>query len=125
MFPVVLVSGVLVVVALSRAGSALFWRTGDAPGVGVRTTGLQAGAAGLLLSGAVALMVGAGAATAYTQATAAQLADRIGHIDAVLSNQNLVPSPSEGSQKSTLPLRDKVNSQQERSSGGEGWDEGA
>ncbi len=88
---VVLVSGVLVIVALSRAGSALFWRTGDAPAPGVRATGLQAAAAALLLSGAVVLMLGAGTATAFTRATAAQLADRGAYVDAVMSNQAVVP----------------------------------
>jgi multicomponent K+:H+ antiporter subunit D len=89
-FAVVLVSGLLVVVALSRAGSALFWRTGDAPVAGARTTGLQATAAALLLSGAAALIAGAGAATAYTQATAVQLGDRSAYVDAVMANRGVV-----------------------------------
>lgn len=89
-FSVVLVSGLLVIVALSRAGSALFWRTGAAPALGVRTTGLQAVAAALLLSGAVALMAGAGTATAFTRATAAQLADPAAYVDAVMANLGVV-----------------------------------
>jgi len=89
-FSVVLGSGLLVVVALSGAGSQLFWRTGDAPAVGVRTTRLQAFAAALLLSSAVVLMVGAGAATAFTKATAAQLGDRAAYIHAVMANRGVV-----------------------------------
>jgi multicomponent K+:H+ antiporter subunit D len=93
---VVLVSGLLVIVAMSRAGSALFWRTGDAPAPGIRTTGLQAAAAALLLFSAVALTVGAGAATAFTRATAAQLLDRAAYVDAVMANSNLAVSPRKG-----------------------------
>jgi multicomponent K+:H+ antiporter subunit D len=89
-FAVVLGTGLLVVVALSRAGSALFWRTGDEPASGARTTGLQATAAALLLSGAAVLMVGAGVATAYTQATAAQLENRSVYRDAVMRNRDVV-----------------------------------
>ena len=39
-------------------------------------------------------MVGAGAATAYTQATAAQLEDRSAYVDAVMANLGVVPSPA-------------------------------
>lgn len=91
-FSVVLVSGLLVIVALSRAGSALFWRIGDAPALGVSIAWLQAAAAALLLFGAVALMVGAGPAINYTQATAAQLTNRATYMDAVMANLGVVPT---------------------------------
>ncbi len=92
-FGVLLGSGLLVLVALARAGSAIFWRTGEAPAAGKRTTALQATATALLLSGTAALVMGGGAATAYTQAVAVQLSDRAAYIDAVMANQGIVPSP--------------------------------
>ena len=54
---------------------------------------LPAAATTLLLSGTAVLMLGGGAATAFTQATAAQLADRSTYINAVMVNQALAPSP--------------------------------
>jgi len=92
-FSVVLLSGLLVIVALSRAGSALFWRTGDTAVLAARSGLLPAATTTLLLFGSAALMLGGGATTAFTQATAAQLADRSAYIDAVMSNRALVPSP--------------------------------
>jgi multicomponent K+:H+ antiporter subunit D len=94
-FSVVLLSGLLVIIALSRAGSALFWRTGDTVVPGARCDLLPAAATTLLLSGTAALMLAGGTATAFTQATAAQLADRSVYVDAVMANQAIVvPSPS-------------------------------
>ena len=92
-FAVLLGSGVLVIVALTRAGSAIFWRTGNVPPAGERSTPLQATATALLLSGTAALMLGGGPATAFTQATAAQLVDRAAYIDAVMANRGIVPPP--------------------------------
>jgi multicomponent K+:H+ antiporter subunit D len=92
-FAVVLLSGLLVMVALSRAGSALFWRSGDTAVLQTASGLLPAAATTLLLSGTAVLMLGGGAATAFTQATAAQLADRSTYIDAVMANQALAPSP--------------------------------
>jgi multicomponent K+:H+ antiporter subunit D len=83
----------LVIVALSRAGSALFWRTGDTTVLPAGSGLLPATATTLLLSGTAALMLAGGTATAFTQATAAQLADRTAYIDAVMSNLSIVPSP--------------------------------
>jgi multicomponent K+:H+ antiporter subunit D len=87
---VILGSGLLVIVALARAGSAVFWRTGAAPAAvteaGSPWTGL---AALLLLSGTVALMIGAGPTTAYTRAAADQLADRSGYVEAVMANRGV------------------------------------
>ena len=92
-FSAILLSGLLVIVALSRAGSALFWRTGDTDGLRTPAGLLPAAATTLLLSGTAALMLGGGAVTAFTQATAAQLADRTAYIDAVMSNRAVVPPP--------------------------------
>jgi multicomponent K+:H+ antiporter subunit D len=91
-FAVVLVSGLLVIAVLSRAGSALFWRTGDTVAAAAPATGLPTVAAALLLFAGVALMAGAGAVTDFTRATAAQLADRSIYVDAVMANRGLVPS---------------------------------
>ena len=91
-FAVILISGVLVVVALSRAGSAIFWRTGDHSAAGNRMGTLPTIATGLLLLGTIVLMAGAGPITAYTRATAAQLADRAAYVNAVMANQGVRPS---------------------------------
>lgn len=95
-FSVVLGCGLLVIVALSRAGSALFWRAGQAASTGVQTTRLQAIATTLLLIGTAALMVSGGAATHYTRATASQLSERSIYVNAVMSNTSLVQA-GEGS----------------------------
>jgi multicomponent K+:H+ antiporter subunit D len=92
-FSVVLLSGLLVIIALSRAGSALFWRTGNSAVLEAGAGLLPAMATTLLLFGTAALMLGGGMATAFSQATAAQLADRTAYIDAVMSNLSIVPSP--------------------------------
>ncbi len=96
-FLIVLVSGLLVILALSRAGSSLFWHTGDAPAPEVRTAALQLTATALLLSGPIVLMLGAGTVTSFTQATAAQLSDRAAYVDAVMTNQSVVlPADPDG-----------------------------
>lgn len=83
----VLVTSLLAVIALARAGSTVFWkhdasppppRERDAPRL------VEAAPALFLLAVLAALTVGAGAATRYTQATAAQVLDREGYIGAVL-----------------------------------------
>ena len=83
----------LVIVALSRAGSALFWRSGDTDGLRTPAGLLPASATTLLLSGTAALMLAGGTVTAFTQATAAQLADRLTmlglEVEAVVMRQNL------------------------------------
>jgi multicomponent K+:H+ antiporter subunit D len=86
---VVLASGLLVIVALSRAGSAIFWRTGDAPPTAATAGGYASLPAVFLLLGTVALMVAAGPVTAFTQATAAQLADREVYVGAVTANRGV------------------------------------
>lgn len=91
-FALLLGSGLLVLLALSRAGSAIFWRTGDLMPTGERCRPLQAVATALLLSATAVLVVGGGAVTSYTSSTAAQLADRPAYIDAVMLNRGIVPS---------------------------------
>jgi len=93
-FAVVLVSGLLVVVALSRAGSAIFWRTGNTQKLTSSTTALQSVATAALLLGSAALMIGAGATTSYTRAAALQLDDQLAYVSAVLENRVIVASGS-------------------------------
>ena len=89
MLGLILGTGLLVIVALSRAGSAIFWRTGDTPATGERAGMLGLVPTGALILGAAFLMLIAGPATEYTRATAAQLADRAIYIDAVMANAGL------------------------------------
>ena len=95
---VVLGTGLLVIVALSRAGSAIFWRIGESPPDGEPDGLLRLAPAAALVLGAAFLMIIAGPATEYTRATAAQLADRAGYVDAVMANDG-VSTPA--SQRST------------------------
>jgi multicomponent K+:H+ antiporter subunit D len=95
---VVLVSGLLVIVALSRAGSALFWRPGIPPSAPVAASVLSSLPAGFLLLGTVVLMIAAGPVTTFTQATAAQLADRSAYVGAVTANRG-VSAPASWKEK--------------------------
>lgn len=95
---VVLGTGLLVIVALSRAGSAIFWRTGETAPEGGPAGLLRLGPTAALVLGAALLMIIAGPATEYTRATAAQLADRAGYVNAVMANTG-VSTPA--SQRST------------------------
>jgi multicomponent K+:H+ antiporter subunit D len=86
-FAVVLVSGFLVIVSLARAGSAIFWRTGDGgPAAGGVST-MRATASVALLASTVVLMIAGGPVSRYSTATAAQLADRDQYVRSVLSNR--------------------------------------
>ncbi|MGE8359492.1 monovalent cation/H+ antiporter subunit D [Pseudomonas sp.] len=75
LWPILLIGGLGMLIALSRAGSTLFWR-GDAPPAeasGIRCDGGRLLAAGGLLLTSVALVVAAQPVLAYLQATAEQL----------------------------------------------------
>lgn len=85
----VLGSSLLVLIALSRAGSRLFWRTQDVPAVGGRADGVRVSGAVLLLAAGPALSVFAAPVTAYTQATAQQLLQPGGYIAAVLDKSGV------------------------------------
>jgi len=95
-FGFLLGSGLLVIVALSRAGTAIFWRTGDAPSDTAGTSPLPVLSASFLLLGTLALMIFARPATELTQAAATQLADRSAYIDAVLANRGVSTPASTG-----------------------------
>jgi len=83
---VLLGGGLLALIALSRAGSRLFWRTEDAPAVAGRADRLRVAAAVLLIGASPLLSLFAAPVTAYTRATAGQLADPSGYIRAVLGH---------------------------------------
>ena len=86
---VVLGSGLLSLVSLSRAGSALFWRTAGTPSAGEPVRGVELVPAAALLASAAVLVVLAAPVDRYTQATADQLLDRATYVDAVLGNEGV------------------------------------
>jgi len=98
LWAVVLGSGLLNLVSLSRAGSALFWRTGDAPPAGGRGRLAEVGPAAALIGGAALLVALARPLGAYTAATADQLADREAYVAAVLANTG-VSTPASAREK--------------------------
>jgi multicomponent K+:H+ antiporter subunit D len=83
----ILGGSLLSIVGFGRAGSTLFWKStgepGGFPAAGPNDT-LGYVSIGLLLAGAISLTLFAGPATRYLDATAAQLFDTRGYIQAVL-----------------------------------------
>ncbi len=94
----VLVSGLAVVVGLSRAGSAVFWKAPDGDGAHLRAAPAQYFSLGILLMCLVAVSVLAQPLARYTNATADQLFAPQAYIDAVLGKQPVAPAwnPREG-----------------------------
>jgi multicomponent K+:H+ antiporter subunit D len=86
---VMLISGLFVIVSLSRAGTAIFWRTESTRSEARPARGSEAIAAGVLLAGAVFLMVFGAQALDYAQATSEQLLQRSGYVDSVLENRSV------------------------------------
>jgi multicomponent K+:H+ antiporter subunit D len=86
---IILVSGLFVIVTLSRAGAAIFWRTEDKAGEVLPVRGVEAVSTGGLLLGALLLTIFGSPALEYLQATAAQLLDGSGYVDAVLANESV------------------------------------
>ncbi len=83
----VLASSLAVMVALARAGSTLFWKS-EQGGVPAADTSPAHAAAVAVLLGAVLTVAGAaGPISAYAGATARQLLQRQGYIDAVMAAQ--------------------------------------
>jgi multicomponent K+:H+ antiporter subunit D len=83
---VLLVAALVVIVAVARAGSALFWRTapGPADAATPRPDARAVGAVAGLLACLVGLVAWGGAATSFAWSTARQLADPSGYVTAVL-----------------------------------------
>ena len=82
-----LASTLLVVVALSRAGSAIFWRTVESGGdLAPRLPRRGLAAAGALLVAIVGLVAWGGTVTEFAQATGRQLAQPSAYTEAVLGS---------------------------------------
>ena len=83
---VLLIAALVVIVAVARAGSALFWRTvpGPADAATPRPDARAVGAVAGLLACLVGLVAWGGAATSFAWSTAGQLADPSGYVTAVL-----------------------------------------
>lgn len=81
----ILISGMVGVIALGRAGIRLFWSSEDVtiPRLSIR----EAGPVTLLLGACIALTLWAGPATTYLEATAKSLNDPSAYIQAVFSQQ--------------------------------------
>ncbi len=75
LWPVVLIGGLGMVLALGRAGSMIFWRSSDAASVGKPADPVRLAASFGLLFGSVLLVLAASPIHVYVQATAAQLFD--------------------------------------------------
>ena len=75
LWPVILVGGLGMLIALGRAGSMVFWRPSAAVSVGRAADNVRVSAAFGLLLGSVVLVVAAQPIQAYMQAVAAQLFD--------------------------------------------------
>ena len=86
---VILISGLFVIVALSRAGTAIFWRTEDTQGEPRPVRGIEALSTGGLLAGSLLLMVFGAQTFDYAQATAEQLLHRRAYLDTVLANESV------------------------------------
>ena len=83
-WPVVLVTSLIIIVGFSRAGSLLFWKSHASPSEAEPAAAqpLALTAIFALLAGLVALTVFAGPVTAYMQATAIELQDGAAYITA-------------------------------------------
>lgn len=86
---VILISGLLVIVTLSRAGTAIFWRTDGTRGEARPVRGIEALPTCGLLAGALLLVVFGAHALDYAQATAEQLLAPSGYVDAVFANESV------------------------------------
>ncbi|MGF1614816.1 MAG: monovalent cation/H+ antiporter subunit D [Gammaproteobacteria bacterium] len=84
LWSVVLGSGLLALIALSRAGSLLFWRVGAVPLTGVPADRLRVTCSAVLLASAPLLVIFAAPATDFAEATARQLSTPAGYVSAVL-----------------------------------------
>ncbi len=88
---VILVSSLFLVFALSRMGSALFWKTDPARQPGGAAALRSVGPALGLLIASPLLIVLAGPVTSFATATAHQLGDPAAYIDHVMSNSFTTP----------------------------------
>ncbi|WP_321881316.1 monovalent cation/H+ antiporter subunit D [Paraburkholderia bannensis] len=90
LWPAVLVSSLLLIVALSRTGTRLLWAepaaraAANAPARAPRGSSAKLAACALLLGCVAAATLGAGSLRQYLDATAAQLFDRAAYVHAIL-----------------------------------------
>jgi multicomponent K+:H+ antiporter subunit D len=90
---VMLASTLVVVVSLSRAGSAVFWRTVPGPGGTVPALSRRGLAAvGTLLAALLVLVAWGGRVTAFAEATGRQLAEPAAYAEAVLGPAAATPA---------------------------------
>jgi multicomponent K+:H+ antiporter subunit D len=96
LWPAVLLSGLLLIIALSRTGTRIFWAIPASQAYAATTPVAPRGArtklaaCALLLGCVVAVTLGAGPLKDYLDATAAQLLDRTAYVHAIL------PAPDNG-----------------------------
>lgn len=88
----VLLSSFAVIVALGRAGSTLFWKAPNRTTSVAPAVAPQRAALALLLAGVIGTAVFAGPLAGYTQATAVQLSERRGYVEAVLGQRPAPPA---------------------------------
>jgi multicomponent K+:H+ antiporter subunit D len=88
--PLLLISTVFISIALARAASALFWRTGDAPAQSEPVSNPALLAISWLVLGAIALMVFAHPIGKFAELAAADAIDRVGYSEAVFANDGTV-----------------------------------
>lgn len=86
-FPVVLGTSFASLIAISRAGSVLFWKTNGPVAPDAHRASWKALPAALLLACIIALSIGAGPVTGYLDRAAAQATDPALYIHAVLGEQ--------------------------------------
>lgn len=90
---VVLGSSLLVIIALSRMGSGLFWNTLDTPAISAPASIQRLMPVVALLAAGPILMILARPLTDFASATARQLLEPTAYIETVLANRYLVPTP--------------------------------
>ena len=88
-WPLILVSGLVSLVMLSRAGTSIFWRTTAPSGSDDRVHLFEIMGVSLLLLGSPILVIFGGEVTAITSAAATQLFDFSQSVDALLPQQNM------------------------------------
>ncbi|QBR00569.1 monovalent cation/H+ antiporter subunit D [Paraburkholderia pallida] len=98
LWPAVLISSLLLIVALSRTGTRLLWAepaaraAAFAPARAPRGSAAKLAACALLLGCVTAATLGAGPLRQYLDATAAQLFDRAAYVHAILPAQDAAPA---------------------------------
>lgn len=107
LWPAVLISSLLLIVALSRTGTRLLWAepaaraAAFAPARAPKGSAAKLAACALLLACVVAATLGAGPLRRYLDATATQLFDRAAYVHAILPAQDASPAAAAPAAPST------------------------